>query len=69
MKQSPEGWYKYKIHQQLDIMFSGKEFDTARYRWLKGNTMTSSHISEMDINELRATYKRLRLLTRGIEPI
>lgn len=54
------GWLKKEIHRKLDLLFPpSPEFNHARYRWLKTNTMTSSHISRMSWDELMATNKHL----------
>lgn len=53
------GYLKSEIHRKLDILFPGREFDKARYRWLRRNTMTTTHISKMDYKELKAINKKL----------
>lgn len=54
-------WLKSEIHRKLDLMFPGKEFDKARFRWLKEYT-TTSHISDMNFEEL----KRINELLGGL---
>ena len=53
------GWLKSEIHRKLDIMFPGKEFGRARYRWLRRNTQRNVHISQMSYEELVETNKHL----------
>lgn len=54
------GWLKQQIHKNLDIIFPpSKEFDRARYRWLKENTLTTDHISKMSYDELLKTHERV----------
>lgn len=45
-------WLKSEIHRKLDLMFPGKEFSKARFRWLHDHA-TVSHISMMDYEELK----------------
>lgn len=50
-KNKSYGWLKSEIHRKLDIMFPGKEFNKARFRWLRDHT-TTSHIKDMNYEEL-----------------
>ena len=59
LKKRAPGWLKKEIHRKLDIMFPGKEFNKARYRWLRSHSMTSSHMSKMTYTELQAVNKLL----------
>lgn len=60
-------WLKQKIHRKLDIMFPSKEYDKARYRWLKGHSMTTSHMSQMSHKELKQVYKTITEFIGDIE--
>lgn len=53
------GWLRQEIHSRLNQLFPGKEFDKARYRWLRSHTMTTSHMSEMKYEELKMVCEEL----------
>lgn len=59
-KRYSTAWYKREIHQMLDKMFPGKEFDRARYRFMRANTMTTEHMRTMSRKELVKTYNRTK---------
>lgn len=58
-KSKSYSWLKSEIHRKLDVLFPGKEFNKARYKWLKSNTMTTVHISDMTYEELVKTNEHL----------
>ena len=53
---------RYRLHKELDKMFPGKEHNSAKYRWLKEHTMTTSHMSEMNAKELKLLLKEIKKL-------
>jgi len=53
------GWLRSEIHKRLNELFPGKEYDHARYRWLRGHSMTTEHMAEMGIKELEIVNKEL----------
>jgi ABC-type sulfate transport system substrate-binding protein len=56
---------KKLIHQKLDIIFPPtKEFDRARYRWLRQNTLTTEHISKMGHKELKLVNNKLKKILK-----
>lgn len=47
------GWLRDEIHKKLDLMFKNDNMgNKARYRWLKKHSLTTSHMSEMNMSEL-----------------
>ncbi len=62
IRRSP-GWLRSEIHERLNQLFPGKDYDHSRYRWLKNHSMTTSHMSQMRRGELLSVYHELgRLL-------
>lgn len=57
--QRSPGWLRSEIHRRLNLLFPGKEYDRARYRWLRSHSLTTEHMSQMKYDELKLVNKKL----------
>ena len=57
--QHSPGRLRSEIHKRLNLLFPGKEYDRARYRWLRAHCLTTEHMSEMKVPELKMVNKEL----------
>lgn len=53
LQKSP-GWFRDQIHKKLNFVFGTDKYGkNAQFRWLRQHTRRSSHMSEMNMDELR----------------